>query len=127
MPYIPRTVAPQVARSFDTWAANHKKIYFTDVTAQCTNATDNVCAAAEVCEHASLPHVLPSLRAARRSATTTRGGSSPAAATRPALSLLDYQSSSLRQQKAAQSKRGGVRIGGCHSQKGRLGTMKRQR
>ena len=38
-----------VARSFDTWAANHKKIYFTDVTAQCTNATDNVCAAAEVC------------------------------------------------------------------------------
>ena len=39
------------------WAANHKKIYFTDVTAQCTNATDNVCAAAEVCEHTSLPHV----------------------------------------------------------------------
>ena len=46
-----------VARSFDTWAANHKKIYFTDVTAQCTNASDNVCAAAEVCEHALLPHV----------------------------------------------------------------------
>ena len=57
MPCIPRTVAPQVARSFDTWAANHKKIYFTDVTAQCTNASDNVCAAAEVCEHALLPHV----------------------------------------------------------------------
>ena len=37
-----------VARSFDTWSANHKKIYFTDVTAQCTQATDNVCAAAEV-------------------------------------------------------------------------------
>ena len=37
-----------VARSFDTWSANHKKIYFTDVTAQCTEATDNVCAAAEV-------------------------------------------------------------------------------
>ena len=49
VPYTPRPVAPQVARSFDTWAANHKKIYFTDVTAQCTNATDNVCAAAEVC------------------------------------------------------------------------------
>ena len=41
-------MAPQVARSFDTWAANHKKIYFTDVTAQCTQATENVCAAAEV-------------------------------------------------------------------------------
>jgi len=37
-----------VARSFDTWSANHKKIYFTDVTAQCMEATDNVCAAAEV-------------------------------------------------------------------------------
>jgi len=37
-----------VARSFDTWSANHKKIYFTDVTAQCTQATENVCAAAEV-------------------------------------------------------------------------------
>ena len=46
-----------VARSFDTWAANHKRIYYTDDTAQCINATDNVCAAAEVCEHASLPHV----------------------------------------------------------------------
>ena len=41
MPYIPRTVAPQVARSFDTWAANHKKIYFTDVTDLCRNITGN--------------------------------------------------------------------------------------
>ena len=37
-----------VARSFDTWAANHKKIYFTDVTALCTEAVENECAAAEV-------------------------------------------------------------------------------
>jgi hypothetical protein len=48
VPYVPRTVAPQVARSFDTWAANHKKIYFTDVTDLCTGATDNECDAAEV-------------------------------------------------------------------------------
>ena len=37
-----------MARSFDTWAANHKKIYFTDVTDLCAGATDNECAAAEV-------------------------------------------------------------------------------
>ena len=37
-----------VARSFDTWAANHKKIYFTDVTDLCRNITGNECAAAEV-------------------------------------------------------------------------------
>lgn len=49
MPYIPRTVAPQVARSFDTWAANHKKIYFTDVTDLCAGVTGgDECAAAEV-------------------------------------------------------------------------------
>ena len=48
VPYVPHTVAPQVARSFDTWAANHKKIYFTDVTDLCAGATDNECAAAEV-------------------------------------------------------------------------------
>lgn len=37
-----------VARSFDTWASNHKKLYFVDVTEQCEQETGDECDAAEV-------------------------------------------------------------------------------